>query len=155
MRTVAGYAERILAATVKGRTGDRVFPRYAAFNRGPPSWWTRDIVADDWGKVLGVHESVPNQRAGALVVTAIGLALLGPDTVEWIAYGDVAGWDRLSKEPLSESLIVTMRDGRRIALPFPNGGAFAFVQFLLGATRVWNAPEGVPVLPARSPSDES
>ena len=132
MVNVRRHERRLLAGYRRDRPTDRIFPRYVSLaNSSPPPWWTTHLAQDAWGEILGVHESYVGVREGALVITERGVALLSSDgVVRWFAYTDVAGWERLSKEPLSQELVVRLGDGSTVALPFPGAGAFGFVQFL-------------------------
>src|SRR4051812_178520 len=95
---------------------------------------------------LGVQSSAfmnaePNTRAGAIVVTEIELGVFGEGSdVTWLPYLNVKWWEKLSKDPISRSLIVLTQTGGRVELPFPRGGAFGFVQFLDRA--MWWANKG-------------
>jgi hypothetical protein len=116
---------------------ERIFPGYISFNEGTrPAWWKDDIAPEAWGKVHGVHEYEPGARARAIVITEMGLAVLGEGSeVTWVPYTEVARWEKLSKDPpISMSLNVRTKSGERVELPFPRvGEAFGFVQFLRGA----------------------
>ena len=135
MVNVRRHERRLLAGYRRARPTVRIFPRYVSFaNSSPPPWWTTLLGQDAWGEILGVHESYVGVREGALVITERGVALLSSHgVVRWFAYTDVAGWERLSKEPLSQELVVRLGDGSTVALPFPGDGAFGFVQFLISA----------------------
>lgn len=131
MRDMVKVARRMLGGVRRGTASERIFPGYVSFDEGNrPVWWSDELVRDDGGRVFGAHELEPGRRRDAIVIAERGLAVLGEETVTWLPYGDIVGWDKLSKEPVSRSLVVQRRDGAPLELRFDDGGAFAFVQFL-------------------------
>ena len=137
MTYLAKRARRILAGTRVDSIGVRIFPGYISFEENRrPDWWKSDLAPETWGTVLGVHENDPDTRVGSIVVTELGLGILGEgNAVTWLPYSDVAGWDQLSKDPISRSLNVRSKSGEKIELLFSRGGAFGFVRFLSNAMR--------------------
>ena len=137
MIDVAKHAQRILAAMRKDRRSERIFPGYVPFDEvGSLNWWSAEICADAQGTVLGVHENQPDTRAGAIVITEMGLVVLGQGSDStWLPYSGISGWEKLSKEPISRSLHIRTKQGEQVELLFPGGRAFAFVQFLSSAIR--------------------
>lgn len=124
-------AKRILAGMVRG-SEQRIFPGYISFDEDRrPRWWGDGLTLESWGAVIGVHEIEPDCPRGAIVVAENGLAVFN-DTLApvWLPYEEIEGWNKLSKEPISKSLVVRTKAGNEVELLFPNGGAFAFVQFL-------------------------
>ena len=131
--SMSRFVRRHLEAEVKGAVkGVPVFPGFYSFEQqSRPGWWSADLASNAWGPVLGIHEHRPGRREGAIVVTEDGVALLGGHDVRgWVGYLDIARWDPLSKDPVAPTLRVWSRGGDVIELPFDDGGAFAFVQFL-------------------------
>lgn len=140
MLTIAGWARRILAGLRVGPgEAGAIFPNYRSFERGErPSWWTSSWRSDSWGEVLGVYERHIDSPKGAIVVTERGMALASTDGPTWLLYSDVTAWDRLSKDPPSDTLVVRGVGGEQLVLGFARSGeAFAFVQFLGGAIDVY------------------
>lgn len=138
---VTRHVQRILAAerTVDGRDV-AAFPAFALFvPERPPAWWNPAISRPEWGQVIGIYENRRGSGSRALLVTDEALVLLDDAALpeHSLRYADVDRWDRLSKEPVSESLTVWDRSGQRVVLPFlaREGDAFAFVQFLIAAVR--------------------
>ncbi|XYH97991.1 hypothetical protein ACMHYB_61335 [Sorangium sp. So ce1128] len=129
-------AKRILAGMVKGSDERSIFPGYMSFDKDKrPRWWRNELAPDIWGEILGVHEAESDCSDGAIVVTERGLGVFNdPLAPIWLPYEAVEGWERLSKDPVSKSLVVRTRAGNKVELLFPYGGAFAFVQFLGYAT---------------------
>jgi hypothetical protein len=123
-------AKRILAGKVKG-TDKLIFPGFTWCDGGErPHWWREDFAPREWGAVIGVHEAEAG-LLGAIVVTEIGLGVYNdPVAPTWVPYHEITGWRKLSKEPVSRALTVQTSTGCEVELPFPQGGAFAFVQFL-------------------------
>jgi hypothetical protein len=131
-------ARHILAGDIKGSAGVPIFPGYISFEtEDRPRWWDDAVAGDAWGAVLGVHEAEAGSPVGAIVVTDTGLAAFSqPDSPIWVPYDTIGGYEQLSKEPLSSSLVLRTQSGERVELLFrPDGAAFAFVQFLLSAMR--------------------
>ncbi|WP_159396524.1 hypothetical protein [Sorangium cellulosum] len=96
-----------------------------------PRWWMDELAPDSWGEIFGVHEIERDRSDGAIVVTERGLGVFNdPRAPIWLPYEAVEGWAKLSKDPISKSLIVRTKSGSEVELLFPHGGAFAFVQFL-------------------------
>lgn len=124
-------AKRILSGKVVG-TDRPIFPGYISFDEDQrPRWWSDEFAPGSWGALLGVHESEPGCSVGAIVVTDRGLGLLNePRAPVWLPYETINGWNKLSKDPISKSLVVRTDAGDEVELLFPDGGAFAFVQFI-------------------------
>lgn len=131
MGRIRKQANRVLGGRVAGSSERRIFPGFASFDRGDrPTWWLDNIAPLEWGGIIGVHEIEPSSR-GAFIVTECGIAVFNdPLAPSWIPYNDVQGWRPLTKEPIATSLIVQTKAGSEISILFPDGGAFAFVQFL-------------------------
>lgn len=145
MRDMARHARQILAARRRDAAEQPVFPGYFSFDGADrPGWWTEEHADPRWGRVLGVHEYERGRRTHAIVVADVGLAVLGDGpAVVWLPYAEVASWDRLSKEPIARRLLVRTKSGDAIELRFDEGGAFAFVQFLIRAIKdATRAPGG-------------
>ncbi|WP_437963186.1 hypothetical protein WMF04_25965 [Sorangium sp. So ce260] len=125
-------AKRILAGMVKGSDDRSIFPGYMSFDKDKrPRWWRNGLAPDSWGEILGVHEIKPDCAHGAIVITGSGLGVFNdPLAPIWLPYEAVEGWENLSKDPVSLSLVVRTKDGSKVELLFPHGGAFAFIQFL-------------------------
>jgi hypothetical protein len=135
------HARRILAGTVKGSAGVLIFPEYIPFEEHDrPRWWRDELAVDSWGAVLGVHEAEAGSPVGAILITDRGLGVFSePSTPMWLPYEQIKGYEKLSKEPVSRSLVLRTQSGGKITLLFrPDGAAFAFVQFLLNAIRESN-----------------
>lgn len=133
MTNVAKRARRLLAGAKANAPDEKVYPNYVSFEDGArPTWWREGLFAEAWGLVLGVHELRAGDPSGAIIVTEDGLAVIDDHgSATWMQYVDIAGWDALSKEPLSMSLHVRRKSGSTVELEFPlPGQAFAFVQFL-------------------------
>lgn len=44
-----------------------------------------------WGEILGIHENVLGDKTGAIIITDMGMVLLGAgDLSTWVRYVDVA-----------------------------------------------------------------
>ncbi|WP_437805210.1 hypothetical protein [Sorangium sp. So ce1078] len=125
-------AKRILAGMVKGSDDRSIFPGYMSFDKDKrPCWWSSELAPDSWGEILGIHEIKTDCADGAIVITEKGLGVFSdPLAPIWLPYESVDGWEKLSKDPVSLSLVVRTKDGDKVELLFPHGGAFAFVQFL-------------------------
>src|SRR5262249_17336385 len=123
-------ARRILAGTVRG-SDERIFPGFWSFESGErPRWWREELSRDEWGPVIGVHE-IGASTDGAIVVTERALAVYRDAVpVTWLSSAEIKGMDELSKEPLSDALVLRTQAGAKVSLPFPDGGAFAFVQYV-------------------------
>lgn len=129
-------AKRILAGRVRG-SEQRIFPGYISFAEDRrPRWWRDGLALEAWGPVIGVHEIEADCPRGAIVVAENGLAVFNDPMVPvWLPYEEVEGFNKLSKEPISKSLVVRTKGGDEVELLFfPDGSAFAFVQFLGYAT---------------------
>jgi hypothetical protein len=134
---------RLLAGSRKD-TGARIYPDFIFFETANrPTWWTDDIAAPEWGEVLGVHEKVRNKKVGSIVVTDNGLALLQDKESTWVRFDEIERWDELLKEPLSTTLRIWTKAGKKIELPFNDAGAFTFVRFLSRAMWEWEHPDKV------------
>jgi hypothetical protein len=141
MANVRGQVLRLLAAVrhIDGRPV-AAYPDFSLFREDdPPAWWTRGLDRPEWGEILGVYENASGRGARAILVTAEGLVLLDEDGApeQWLRYIDIDRWDRLSKEPISMSLVIWTKSGVHVKLPFEAraGDAFSFVQFLSSAIR--------------------
>lgn len=146
MANVRWHVQRLLAA-VRTIRGQQVvaYPNFILFrDDSPPSWWTKEFTQPDWGEILGIYENRRHAAARAIVVTSEGLVLLDDHgaPARWLPYADIDRWDRLSKEPISMSLVIWTKNGERIELPFEAraGDAFSFVQFLISAIREHRQP---------------
>lgn len=129
-------ARHLLAGDVSGKSGQRIFPGYFAFELpARPSWWSDSLILPEWGNVLGVHEVEP-AAARAFVVTDQGLAVLNdPKAPVWVPYGAVVGWNKLEKDGAERTLVLNTTDQQTVELHFQTlGQAFAFVQFVGYAT---------------------
>lgn len=138
MNEVARHARKILAGTRKG-TSEPIFRGYCSFEDSEQrlNWWNDELADPRWGRILGVLELDPGRRADAIVVAETGLGVFGDSArVAWLPYHDIEGWDRLEKEPLSDTLRIRRRSGPMTELRFEPGGPFAFVQFLISALKV-------------------
>jgi hypothetical protein len=133
MRDIKSYAKKTLGAYHRRDTSRLVFPSYVAADP-LPEWWTGSR-SPDFGELIGVFRGPGQDTRGAVAITERGLLVLGNDRDVFVAYADIVGWDKLSKDPVSEELIVQTRSGGRVPIPFAGGGAFAFVQFLGEAMR--------------------
>jgi hypothetical protein len=126
--------KKLLRGDRVDQPGVRIFPGFISVEDGRPSWWREGLMNEAGGELFGVHECRSGQPEGALLIAAKGLALVNAQLgVRWVAYSDVASWDKLSKEPVSKALVIRTFNGEAIALPFPDGGAFTFVRFLCTA----------------------
>lgn len=101
------------------------------------TWLQVDVPHALVGTVLGVHEGLPGTRDGSILIGERAVGVIEAGVVSWVRYADIAGWDTLSKEPIAGHLRLRTRVGAQIDLPFPraDGGAFAFVQFLIAAIK--------------------
>lgn len=137
MVNLARHVHRILEAT-HGGNGEPAFPGYVRFDgEARPRWWsTQAIECDDWGHIFGAYENTPASCERAVIIAENGLAILSAESgAVWIPYTAIDRWERLSKEPLATALVVWTASGELVSIPFERGGAFAFVQFLMGAIR--------------------
>jgi hypothetical protein len=138
---VLRHAQRILAAerNVGGRQV-AAFPAFTLFDReSPPIWWKSGIARPEWGEIIGIYENQAGSGSHAIIVTGEALVLLDQDGLpaQSLRYTEVDRWDRLSKEPVSETLTVWKKNGDRVDLPFlaREGDVFSFIQFLISAIR--------------------
>jgi hypothetical protein len=138
---VRRHVNAILAAvrTVQGRHVV-AFPAFILFDSSqPPPAWLPDLSSFEFGEVFGIYENETGSGARAIIVAHEGLIVLAEDgqPQQSLRYDEVGRWDRLSKEPVSKSLIVWKKSGERVELPFVarEGDAFSFVQFLLAVLR--------------------
>lgn len=114
------HAGRILAGAVKGSAGVPIFPGYISFEtEDRPRWWKDELAADTWGTVLGVHEAEAGSPVGAIVVTDRGLGAFNqPDSPIWVPYETISGYEKLSKEPVSRSLVMRTNRARKLSCSF-------------------------------------
>lgn len=82
-----------------------------------------------------------------MIVTERGIVLLSlPGSSEWVPYRLILGYARLSKEPISKSVVLDIEGGRKVEIPFhPDGEAFGFVRFIMFAHQeALREMEGIP-----------
>jgi hypothetical protein len=130
---VKKHARRILAGIYQTPRDVAGFRGYLSFEHQQyPTWWDHESTKVEWGAVLGVHENVPNTQLGSVLICENGLGVVLNTGVCWAHYLDVAGYERLHKEPVSMRLILNLKSGAKLELPFDRyvGAAFTFVQFL-------------------------
>ena len=113
----------------------RIFPGFYSFELSErPLWWRDQLSLEGWGPVIGVHE-VEGSARGAIVVTETGLAVYRePEDARWLPYESISAIRQLSKEPIAKELVLRTTSGEDVAFPFPDGSAFAFVQFIAYVT---------------------
>jgi len=98
-----------------------------------------ELAGLDVGEPIGGYENSPGSSAGAIVIGADGLLVLDEhgERSQSIRYDEIDHWDRLSKDPVSRSLVIWGRAACGSIFPSSPGRAtlFSFVQFLIPAIR--------------------
>ena len=135
-RMIRLHANRSLRPRTLSSGQKRGLAGYFSFEHGArPAWWRDDII-EPCGLVLGVFESRAGSCVDAIVITTQELISLGP-LVTRVRYDSILRFEQITKEPMSEELVVHLRTGGQVKIPVPGrtGAIASLLHFGIYALR--------------------
>jgi len=117
-RMIRLHANRMLRPRELSSGAKRGLSNYFSFEHGArPAWWHDDML-EPQGQILGILELRAGRSENAIVFTTQELVSLGEVRTR-VAYECIFKFDQFEKEPMSEELIVHLRDGGEARIPVP------------------------------------